>query len=471
MLDPDTAALAEARIPFRRELIAKYDRPGPRYTSYPTAPQFHTGFDAVDYATLLDESRAKPLPLSLYVHIPFCEQRCFFCGCNVAVTRNRDRAERYLERLRQEIEEVSLLAGGPERQTIQVHWGGGTPTYLDPRQIVDLMSWLRFTFPFAKDCEISVEVDPRHASEEQLDALAEAGVNRLSMGIQDFDPEVQVAVNREQPVELAWKVMAGARRRGIGSINVDLIYGLPHQTPTSFRATLEEVVRLSPDRLAVFNFAYLPSLFKHQRAIPAEALPSPETKLNLLEETLDVLTGAGYQLIGMDHFAKPEDPLARALVDGTLTRNFQGYTTAGETDLLAFGTSSISKVADGYAQNDKDISAWDARIEIGELATCRGLLLSQEDLLRREVILGVLCHFGLDKQALAERWSLDFDRHFAHELAALEPLEADGLIESTRRGFVVTPAGRLLVRNVAMCFDAYLGRSASGTAPQYSRTV
>jgi oxygen-independent coproporphyrinogen-3 oxidase len=426
----------------------------------------------------------------------------------VVVSRSRERARRYLDDLEREMELAAELLGAPpwrqgltarqgasERQAIQVHWGGGTPTFLPAEDLSRLAAAIRRHFSLAPELEFAVEVDPRHSTGEQLDALSEAGVNRLSLGIQDLAPEVQEGVNRRQPAELSWRVIEGARRRGIASLNVDLIYGLPHQSPASFRATVAEVIEMAPDRIAVFNFAYLPALFRHQRVIDPAALPDGPTKLTLLEETITALVEAGYLFLGMDHFARPGDGLAQALLDGTLTRNFQGYSTGGETDLVAFGVSAISKVADGYAQNGKALSAYAEAMGAGRFATCRGLVLSQEDRLRREVIQQIMCRFRVEKTPVEEAFGIDFDRHFARELAELRPLADDGLVELSEGGFQVTPAGRLLVRNVAMVFDAYLpgatgsqqpvagagpagaesaGLPAGGTAspqPQYSRTV
>ncbi|HSL81848.1 MAG TPA: oxygen-independent coproporphyrinogen III oxidase [Thermoanaerobaculia bacterium] len=464
---------ATQTIPFDRELVKKYDRPGPRYTSYPTAPWFREGFGSADYSELLlrssaPEGGAPALPLSVYVHVPFCETRCFFCGCNVVVSRSKDRARDYLPWVEREMAAVAELAEAAERRTVQVHWGGGTPTFLPPEETTALMAAVRRYFPPAPGCEIGVEVDPRRLTEAHLDALAAAGVNRLSMGVQDLDAAVQRAVNRVQPAEETWSVLAGARERGMTSVNIDLIYGLPHQTPASFAATVAEVVRMAPDRIALFNFAYLPEMFPHQRAIDGAALPGPEDKLTILEETIAALTGAGYAFIGMDHFAKPEDPLAKALADRTLTRNFQGYSTCGETDLVAFGVSSISHVAGGFAQNGKEVPDYTAALGAGRLPVFRGLVSTPEDRLRRDVILGLMGHFHLDKDEVEAAHGIDFDRHFAAELEALAPLAADGLVEAAGRALRVTPLGRLLVRNVAMVFDEYLGRRSE---VRYSRTV
>jgi oxygen-independent coproporphyrinogen-3 oxidase len=330
------------------------------------------------------------------------------------------------------------------------------------------MALLRRNFRFAADAEVGIEIDPRECTPEQLEALAAGGVNRLSMGLQDLDPQVQRAVNRVQTVAETWSLMDAARARGIDSLNVDLIYGLPYQTPETFAATVREVVRMSPDRLALFNFAYLPAMFPHQRTIDPATLPDPAAKLTILEQSIAALSEAGYVFIGMDHFAKPSDPLAQALRDRTLTRNFQGYSTCAESDLVAFGVSSISEVGGGYAQNAKTMREYGEALQEDRFATCKGLRMTDEDLLRHEVIMKVMCHFRLDKREIAAKHGIDFDRHFAAELASLEPLAADGLVELGADELEVTPRGRLLVRNVAMAFDAYL---TAGAATRYSRTV
>lgn len=449
-------------IQFDREMLLKYDRPGPRYTSYPTAPHFEDGFGHADYVRLLERSAESGRPLSLYVHIPFCAHRCFFCGCNVTISHDRSWGRRYLPLLARELEMAAERLGADRREAVQVHWGGGTPTFLPPEDLTELMSLIRGSFRLGRDCEIGVEVDPRECSPAHLDALAAAGVNRLSMGLQELDPQVQEAVNRLQTPEQTWGVLEGARSRGIRSVNVDLIYGLPFQTPERFALTLGEVLSMAPDRLALFNFAYLPQSFPHQRVIDAAALPSPDTKLRMLEEAIATLTAAGYVFIGMDHFARPGDPLAQALRDRTLTRNFQGYSTCASTDLVGFGVSSIGEVGGGYAQNLKTVGEYGAALEQGRLPVCRGLVLTDEDVTRRNVILRLMCDFRLDKSAIP-----DFDRRFASEIEQLRPMADDGLVEMDRDSIEITPLGRLLVRNIAMCFDAYLGK----TAVRYSRTV
>jgi oxygen-independent coproporphyrinogen-3 oxidase len=457
-------------VPFDRALIKKYDRPGPRYTSYPPAPHFSDDFGPADYRGLLAASARAGRPLSLYVHLPFCRHRCLYCGCNVQIARDRGRGHSYLEVLAREVAAVAaaLGAGKGEREVVQVHWGGGTPTFLVPDDLRALMALLRRHFHFAPNAEIGVEVDPRECSPEHLDALAEGGVNRLSLGVQDLDDEVQQAVRRVQPAELVRAVMEGARARGMTSLNVDLIYGLPHQTPARFAETVDEVLAMAPDRLAVFNFAYLPAMFPHQKALDTGALPDADTKLTLLQNVVERLTGAGYLFIGMDHFARPEDPLARALCDRALTRNFQGYSTWGDTDLIGFGVSAIGQVAGGYSQNVRTVAEYEAAVAAGGgLAAFRGLAPSPEDLLRREVIVRLMCHFRLAKAEVAKRHGIDFDEHFRAELEELGPLAEDGLVELSADRITITPLGRLLVRNVAMAFDAYRGVAKA----QYSRTV
>jgi oxygen-independent coproporphyrinogen-3 oxidase len=455
-------------VRFDRDLVRKYDRPGPRYTSYPTAPQFRSDFGPERYAELLADSRRRPLPLSLYIHVPFCTRRCFYCGCNVVIARDRERGRRYVDLLAVEMEMAAELLGAERREVVQLHWGGGTPTFLASDDLAALMAATRSTFNLAPDCEVSVEVDPRQASPEQLAVLAAAGFNRMSLGVQDLDPRVQQAVGRVQPEELVWEVLARARALGIRGINVDLIYGLPHQTPASFAATLEKVVRMAPDRLALFNFAYLPGLFPHQKALAAEALPDAETKLAILERSVEDLTGAGYLFIGMDHFARPDDSLARALRQGSMTRNFQGYSTHAETDLVGLGVSSIGKVAGGYAQNAKELPDYRAAIENGRLATRRGLELSADDTLRRDVIMALMCQFRLAKPPIERQHAIVFDDYFADALEELRPLADDGLVELHPDRLEVTAPGRLMVRNVAMAFDAYLRADSS---VRYSRTV
>jgi oxygen-independent coproporphyrinogen-3 oxidase len=403
----------------------------------------------------------------------------------VAIARSSERADRYLDALDRE---VAALAGAvtPGRPVVQLHLGGGTPNFLTPAQLRGLLAGLRGRFAFDPGAEIAVEIDPRRCGADHLDALAEVGVNRMSIGVQDLDPRVQAAINRVQPAAMVRSVVEGARRRGVGAINLDLIYGLPHQTPERFAATLDEVIAIAPERIALFNFAYLPEAFAHQRAIDPAALPDPETKLTLLELSIARLTAAGWVFVGMDHFARPDDELVRALGEGRLSRSFQGYTTRGDVDLVGCGASAISSISSissiggaggdglsGYAQNLRGVDDYQAAAGSGGLATCRGLVLDAEDRLRREAIFALMARFRLDKPEIERRFAIDFDRHFARELEALAPLAADGLVELAGDRIEVTPLGRLLVRNVAAGFDAFLDeRRDRGERPvRYSRAV
>jgi oxygen-independent coproporphyrinogen III oxidase len=435
-------------------LARRYDRPVPRYTSYPPATRFDDGFGPGAYRRLLAASASGRRPLSLYVHVPFCAARCLFCGCNVTIARDRGRGDAFLRALRAEAARVAALAGAGDRQVVQVHWGGGTPTFLTPRQLTALDSLLRDAFDLAGDAELGVEVDPRHCSPEQLDALAAAGVKRLSLGVQDVDARVQVAVGRVQPVESVRAVIAGARARGIASVNLDLMYGLPQQTVESFANTLRAVLALGPDRLAIFGFAYLPARLRHQRALDPSTLPGPEERWAILDLAVTTLAAAGYVHIGLDHFALPGDPLAGALAEGTLGRNFQGYTTHDECDLLGLGPSAISQLGGGYAQNLRTVGDYQAAVGRGDLATCRGHALTPDDELRRHVILALLCAGRVDKAAVESRFGCDFDHTFAVELERLAPLAGDGLVELSAERVEVTAAGRLLARTVASAFDS-----------------
>jgi oxygen-independent coproporphyrinogen-3 oxidase len=453
------------------QLLKKYDRSGPRYTSYPTAPYFHPGIGADTYRRHLieDEAAVAGEDISLYVHLPFCDTLCYFCGCNMMVTRNRDKVEQYLEYLEKE---MKLLAAeiGPSRKVMQLHWGGGTPTHLSPDQIRRLGAMLRHHFPFRDDAEIGVEIDPRELTRDHMVALHEVGFNRCSMGVQDVQPEVQVAINRIQPEAITRQVVDWAHELGFGSINLDLMYGLPHQTRSTFAATLETAIRLGPDRFAVFNYAHLPQIFKHQRMIQDEWLPAPEEKLELLKMSIETLTAAGYIYIGMDHFAKPDNELAVAMEQGTLYRNFQGYSTHAGLNLVALGMSSISMLSSLYVQNYKTLGEYYAALDEGRLPTMRGVELTADDRLRREVIVELMCNFVLHKAQIEEKYGIDFDDTFGDALRALEPFVEDRLVELTPATIRVTEAGRLLIRNIVMNFDAYLQKKTD-KQPQFSRTV
>jgi len=454
---------------FDRDVLRRYDRSGPRYTSYPTANLFHEGFTSRDYEAVLRETdQASPgRPLSLYFHLPFCKTLCTFCACNVIWTKDRTRGAPYVDLLRREMDRMASLLT-PGRKVLQLHWGGGTPTHIPAPALERLFSTTRDHFDFAEDAELSVEINPRELDPDHLETLARCGFRRVSIGIQDFDPRVQAGVRRFQSEDLTRSVMERCRELGFSSVNVDLIYGLPFQMRKTFKRTVETIVQLNPDRIALFNFAYLPQMIPHHRAIKPDTLPPPETKLDILELAIEAFTAAGYVYIGMDHFAKPEDELALALRDRTLARNFQGYTTRSGYDLLAFGVSGISQVGRCYAQNDKDIAGYQTRIEAGGLPTERGILLQGDDALRRDVIQRLMCHFTLVKSEIESRHGIDFDRHFAGSLQSLEPMAADGLVDLLPDRVTVLPLGRLLVRNIAMAFDAYLNRQ--GTA-HFSRTV
>lgn len=443
-------------ILFNSELIRKYDKAGPRYTSYPTAAQFHEGFGVDDYSALA-RAGAAGRPLSLYFHIPFCDTVCYYCACNKVVTRNRARAAPYLARLEREIALQGALFDRA-RPVVQLHWGGGTPTFLSAAEMRRLMAVAAEHFQLLSDDsgEYSIEIDPREADAATITLLRELGFNRLSIGVQDFDPEVQRAVNRLQSREVTLAAFEAARREGFHSISVDLIYGLPHQTVARFARTLEAIIAADPDRIAVFNYAHLPELFKTQRQIDAAALPSPAEKLAILESVIATLTAAGYLYIGMDHFAKPADELALAQRAGTLYRNFQGYSTHADCDLIGLGATAIGLVGDSYSQNLRGLEEYCARLDTGRLAVFRGVLLDADDRLRREVITQLICHFKLDFGMIAARYGVDCKLYFARELEELEDMQADGLLRLSAAGVEVLPAGRLLIRNICMVFDRYL---------------
>lgn len=446
-------------------LIRKYNYSGPRYTSYPTALEFNQQYSDSDF--IASANRYPERPLSLYVHIPFCHKLCYFCGCNKLVTRQKHKADEYLAVLEKEIAARAPLFAG--REVHQMHWGGGTPTYLDKAQISRLTGMLRQHFRFAPDAELSIEIDPREIELDVIDHLRAEGFNRLSMGVQDFNKEVQRLVNREQDEATIFALVERARATGFESVSIDLIYGLPKQTPESFAFTLKRVAELSPDRLSVFNYAHLPDLFAAQRKIKDEDLPSAEQKLTILQQTIENLTGSGYQFIGMDHFAKPDDELAVAQNNGILHRNFQGYTTHEECDLLGFGVSAISMLGDHYAQNQKDLKTWYAQVEERGNGLCRGLVLTEEDCLRRDVIKALICNFRLDYPHIEKQYNLDFKTHFAEDLQLLQPMADDGLVEIRDDALVVTPRGRLLIRNICMCFDTYLRNQMRQR--QFSRVI
>ena len=449
----------EQTIVFDQELIRKYDKSGPRYTSYPTAVQFHDGFDAARYEAVARATNheATPRPLSLYFHIPFCDTVCFYCACNKVVTKDRTKAQPYLDRLYKEIELQGALFDRT-RTVDQLHWGGGTPTFIAHEQMRELMEVTRRHFRLHDDDtgEYSIEIDPREASAETIALLRDLGFNRMSLGVQDFEEKVQKAVNRIQSEAETFMVLEESRKRGFKSISIDLIYGLPFQTVESFGRTLEKIIDVGPDRLSVFNYAHLPELFMPQRRINAEELPPPGEKLDILQHTIERLTQAGYVYIGMDHFARPDDELAVAQRDGTLYRNFQGYSTHADCDLIGLGATSIGMVGHTYGQNLKGLDEYYAALDAGRLAVFRGVELNADDLLRREVITRLICHFQLPFAAVEAKHGIRFADYFATELKELASLEADGLVQVTADAITVQPAGRLLIRNICMVFDRYL---------------
>ncbi len=454
--------------PTTPELLQKYSVPGPRYTSYPTAPYFHTGFGEAEWTEAL-AAPAADRGLSLYAHIPFCDSLCYYCGCNMVATRDYSKTRPYLAALDQEMTRTAALVD-PTRVVRQLHWGGGTPTYLHPDDIRRLMAMMRRHFTLAPDAEISCEVDPRELTYEHLAALRESGFNRLSFGVQDMDPGVQQAVNRIQSEFLIRQVLDWSRELGFSSINLDLIVGLPKQTVDSFRRTLERVSVWAPDRLAVFAYAHVPWMKKHQKLINEADLPDSATRLGLQQAVNGMLGAAGYVNIGLDHFARPDDELVRAQQNKTLWRNFQGYTTHKDCDILAFGASSISQTADVYMQNEKSLKRYQERVAATGFAVERGLKLTRDDQIRRDAITRVMCDLELDFVVFGAEWDIAFTDYFADALADLRPLAEDGLVEIAADRVSVTPSGRLFLRNIGMCFDRYL-RDAASDQPRYSRTA
>lgn len=450
-------------------LIRRYDLSGPRYTSYPTAIEFRNEFGIADMEAAAERSRARGGPLSLYTHLPFCAHLCYYCACNKVITRKRDKALPYVERLLKEaVLQASLF--GADRPVRQLHWGGGTPTFLPDEVMRRLMAGYAEIFNLQSDGDrdYSVEIDPREVGADTLSTLWQLGFNRISLGVQDVNPQVQKAVNRVQPRELTEAVLAEARSLGFRSINLDLIYGLPYQTPASFAETLESVIELSPDRLSVFSYAHLPERFYPQTRIPEAALPSPRDKLTILHDSIERLLEAGYEYIGMDHFARPDDSLAVAQREGRLHRNFQGYTTHADCDLVSLGVSAIGQTDDAYFQNNHDLPAWEAAVDAGELAVIRGVELTRDDRLRRWVIGQLICQFRLDRTQFEALWQEDFDRYFADERVRLQPMADDGLVSDDGRTLQVLPAGRLLIRAICQLFDLY---RKEGASQRFSRII
>lgn len=458
--------------PFDAELVRRHDRAGPRYTSYPAAPHFHAGFDAAAYREAVRSSNEDPIPraLSLYVHVPFCLSPCFYCGCNRIITRDLSKGERYLGYIQRECDHVAPLFDR-DREVLQLHLGGGTPNFLSPDLIEQLLLDLGRRFQLATHAErdFSIEIDPRSVDAAAVHRLAELGFNRASLGVQDFDPAVQQAVNRLQGVEATLDVIGSLRACGFRSINIDLIYGLPRQTRAGFARTLDTVIAARPERIAVYAYAHMPDLFRAQRQIHSEDLPSPEDKLALLALAVDRLGAAGYEYIGLDHFALPGDSLAVAQRKGRLQRNFMGYTTHADTDLIGLGMSSISRIGDAYAQNARELGAYQAALDAGQLPIVRGLKLDADDRLRADLIQQLMCHGRIDLRQLEAEYEIVFERYFADALLRLAPMLEDGLVEYSPEVLRVTLRGRLLLRAVAMCFDRRL-QEAAAPIP-YSRAV
>ncbi|MBT3195097.1 MAG: oxygen-independent coproporphyrinogen III oxidase [Candidatus Ruthia sp.] len=450
---------------FESALIKKYDHSGPRYTSYPTANNF-AEFSITDYQAQVEISNQNKRTISLYCHIPFCDTVCYYCGCNKVVTKDKNKAEPYLQRLFQEIDLQAELFD-QDRTVEQMHFGGGTPTFLSNEQIIRLSEKLQDAFSFADQGEYSIEIDPRGVDEDTIKALAKARFNRISLGVQDFDIDVQKAVNRVQSFEQTKAVIDLSRAHGFESISIDLIYGLPKQSVLSFKATLEKVAELRPDRISLFNYAHLPELFKPQRRINVDELPSADEKLAIFKFSMDFLLDQGYVYIGMDHFALPDDPLAIAQQQGELYRNFQGYSTHAQCDIVGLGLSSIGQVGDSFSQNEKDILRYYAALDEGKLPIIKGQVINEDDKIRRAVIMDLICHFQLDFASIEWGFGIQFKSYFADELSRLSDMHADGLLQLNEDSIQVLDKGKLLIRNICMVFDAYLATSKT----QFSKTI
>ncbi len=447
------------------DLIVKYSGPGPRYTSYPTAPQWTEAVGAGEYRAALDRASAEPGPVALYVHLPFCEKLCYYCGCNIQITHDRSRSGSYVSAVQKEIGRLAEILG--RRPISQMSWGGGTPTFLSLTEIESLFHSVADHFEMLPDSEVSIEIDPRVTTADQLRLLRRLGFNRVSMGVQDFNPEVQRAVNRVQPAEDTAKMLAECQDLGFKGINFDLIYGLPFQTPETFSSTIDQLLVMRPDRIAMYNYARLPSLLKHQQILEKFPMPSAEARVEIFTQAFGKLIEAGYVAIGMDHFALKTDALSLALSNGNLYRNFMGYTVQQAKNLLGVGASSIGEVGGGFFQNVKKASEYEAQVEAAGLATAKGLVLSEDDLQRKWVIQHLLCQFHLNPQDFERQFGVGFATRFERELSTLTGLEEDGIVRFNDGGLHITELGRLFVRNVAMVFDAYLG----GQKTQFSQTV
>jgi oxygen-independent coproporphyrinogen-3 oxidase len=467
----DTTLMSRQSL-FQEDLITRYDRPGPRYTSYPPATEFHDGINENDYRDWAKQSNEEPIPkpLSLYFHIPFCSSICYYCACNKVITKRKERAEPYLQDLYREIEiQASLF--DTDREVRQLHWGGGTPGFLSQDQTQQLMEKIRrhFSLKMGVGNDYSIELDPRVVEKGGIAQLRRLGFNRISLGVQDLDEKVQKAVNRIQSLQETRAIIEDARRHAFRSINLDLIYGLPHQTLQSFSNTLERIIELAPDRIAMYNYAHLPHRFPPQRRIQLEDLPDSSEKLDILHSAIDRLSQAGYEYIGMDHFAKPDDELAVAQRNGSLHRNFQGYAAHAQCDSIGFGVSAISQVSDNFSQNTTSLEDYHENLEQSRLPIVRGYHSNPDDLLRREIIQDLVCHFRLDIGSIEKSWGIEFARQFAGELSSLAAMEKDGLVELGENEITVLTPGRLLVRNICMIFDRY--KQQAGSKGKFSRTI
>lgn len=457
---------------FDKELIEKYKMNGPRYTSYPTAVQFDPKLTAQNYLEALEKSNHKNRDLSLYFHIPFCENVCYYCGCNRIITKNHQQSQEYLNYLKKDID-IQIKSLNPNRKVVQLHFGGGTPTFLTPDELAGIVDHLRQKFIFADDNEgeFSIEIDPRTVNDFYLKKLREMGFNRVSFGVQDIDFEVQKAVNRIQSLKEIKQMVETVRLEGFHSLSIDLIYGLPLQTPKSFAKTIDEIIKLSPDRLAVFHYAHMPHLFGAQKQINEQYLPSSDAKLQMLEQTINQLTNAGYEFIGLDHFAKPNDSLVKHQQNGTLYRNFQGYSTFSQCDLLGFGVSSISMLENYFSQHHKARSKYYQLLNQNQLPALRGIALNQDDHIRQKVINELMCNLTLDTNKISQQFNINFNDYFHKELVNLAPLTKDGLIEINQNKIKVLPIGRLLIRNIAMIFDYYLNNNSDNDQRKFSKVL
>ncbi|HEY3931490.1 MAG TPA: oxygen-independent coproporphyrinogen III oxidase [Verrucomicrobiae bacterium] len=450
------------------DLVKKYNVAGPRYTSYPPATKFTDAISWEQLSEKISENNRAPRDLSVYFHIPFCETLCWFCGCTTVITLNHDKGKDYIDYLGREVARMTSLLN-KNRKTVQLHFGGGSPTFLRPDEIRRLGEIIHKHFTFSPDIEASVEVDPRRLTREHMVALREIGFNRASMGVQDFNPKVQEAIHRIQPREMTQQAMDWMRELGFGSINLDLIYGLPHQTPATFNETLDTVLEMKPDRLAVFSYAHVPWIKPSQKILEQQVLPPPESKLEVLKLVIERLTADDqYVYIGMDHFAKPDDELAVAQREKKLQRNFQGYSTRAGSDIYAFGMSSISQIPDAYWQNEKELPKWQSAVDAEKVPLQRAYFLSEEDKIRREIIMRTMCDLSLDFAAMSAKLGINFERHFERELASLAPFETDGLVKRNTTGLEITDAGRLFIRNIAMCFDNTLD---AANERRHSKTI